>query len=127
MSNRAALEVVLATIALHLIAAPGAGTGPMMVAPAAARSANAPGRATDSSGTLAGVLLGQEDGQPVPYGTVLIIETDESQFTDADGHFRIGRIVPGKYTVRARQIGYAPTDTTVRIDSAPAVTTITYG
>ena len=89
MSNRAALEVVLATIALHLIAAPGAGTGPMMVAPAAARSANAPGRATDSSGTLAGVLLGQEDGQPVPYGTVLIIGTDESQFTDADGRFRL--------------------------------------
>ena len=60
---------------------------------------------------LAGVLLGRDDDQPIPYGTVTIIETGDARFTDADGHFRIGRIVPGTYTIRARQIGYAPTDT----------------
>jgi hypothetical protein len=79
---------------------------------------------TDSSGTLAGVLVGKEDGQPVPYGTVLIVETGEERFTSAGGAFRIAGLVPGTYTVRARQIGYAPKDTTVQIAPAPAVTTV---
>ncbi len=79
---------------------------------------------SDSSGTLAGVLAGKEDGQPVPYGTVLLVETGEERFTDAAGAFRLGSIVPGTYTVRARQIGYAPKDTTVEIAPGPAVTTV---
>jgi Carboxypeptidase regulatory-like domain len=84
----------------------------------------APATHIDSSGTLSGVLVGKEDGQPVPYGTVLLVETGEERFTDASGAFRLGGIVPGTYTVRARQIGYAPKDTTVQIAPAPAVTTV---
>jgi carboxypeptidase family protein len=84
----------------------------------------APFALIDSSGTLAGVLVGKEDGQPVPYGTVLIVETGEERFASASGAFRIAGLVPGTYTVRARQIGYAPKDTTVQIAPAPAVTTV---
>jgi hypothetical protein len=84
----------------------------------------APAIHADSSGTLAGVLVGKEDGQPVPYGTVLIVETGEERFTSDSGAFRITGLVPGAYTVRARQIGYAPKDTTVQIEPAPAVTTV---
>jgi len=83
-----------------------------------------PADSTDSSGTLTGVLIGKDDGQSIPYGTVLLVETGVERFTDASGSFRIAGLTPGTYTVRARQIGYAPTDTTVRIDSAPAVTTV---
>jgi hypothetical protein len=79
---------------------------------------------TDSSGTLAGALVGKDDGQPIPYGTVLIVETGQERFTSASGTFRLTGLIPGTYTVRARQIGYAPSDTTVQIAPAPAVTTV---
>lgn len=81
--------------------------------------------AADSSGMVAGVLVGRDDDQPVPYGTVSLVETGVARFTDAGGRFRVVRIAPGTYTLRARQIGYAPRDTTVRIEAAPAALTVT--
>jgi hypothetical protein len=95
-------------------------------APASAPAAPAPlAVRADTSGIFTGVLTGSDDGQPVPYGTVLIVETGEERFTDANGAFRLSGIVPGTYSVRARQIGYAPRDTTVAIAPAPAVTSVT--
>jgi len=74
---------------------------------------------------LTGVLIGRDHGEAVQYGTVLLVGTGEARFTDALGNFRITRLPPGAYTLRARQIGYAPVDTTVDVDPAPAVTTVT--
>lgn len=79
---------------------------------------------SDSSGTLTGALVGTEDGLPVPYGLVRLVETGAAQFADSAGHFRIAGLVPGTYTLRARQIGYSPRDTTVRINPAPAETKV---
>ncbi len=82
------------------------------------------GSTNDTSGTLTGTLVGRDDNQPVPYGTVLLVGMGDARFADADGHFRIARLAPGTYQLRARQIGYAPTDTTLLVDPGPAVTTI---
>jgi hypothetical protein len=122
------------TIALLVVGMPlqqalaATSSGPPLAAPTgggmAATPRTLPADSTDSSGTLTGVLIGKDDGQSIPYGTVLLVETGVERFTDASGSFRIAGLTPGTYTVRARQIGYAPTDTTVRIDSAPAVTTV---
>jgi hypothetical protein len=98
-------------------------TAPGLAGVPAPQTTTGPVRA-DSSGVLTGVLIGREDGQPVPYGTVLVVEASEERFTDASGAFRIGGIAPGRYTVRARQIGYAPRDTIVEIVPAPAVTSL---
>jgi len=103
------LAVLLTALDLAGVSTPQTTTGPVRA---------------DSSGVLTGVLTGRDDGQPVPYGTVLLVETGEERFTDASGAFRIGGIVPGRYTVRARQIGYAPRDTIVEIAPAPAVTSV---
>ena len=78
----------------------------------------------DSAGSVTGVLVGRDDGSPVPYGTVSIVQTGEARFTDAQGQFRLSGLVAGTYTVRARQIGYAPTDTTVRVDAATPTATL---
>jgi Carboxypeptidase regulatory-like domain len=80
---------------------------------------------TDSSGTLTGVLLGREDGGPIEYGTVFLVETGSARFSDAAGRFRMTRLVPGTYTLRARQIGYTPIDTTIQVAPAPTTTTVT--
>lgn len=80
---------------------------------------------TDSSGALTGALVSRENAQPVAYGTVTLVGTGVERFADTGGHFHLTRVVPGTYTIRARQLGYAPTDTTVQVGPAPAVTNVT--
>ena len=111
------LQIVLAATKLHAVVMPDGG-----VVLTTRNSQRSEGQ--DSSGTVTGVLVARDDGQPVQYGTVLVVETDQARFTDADGHFRITRLVPGTYTLRTRQIGYLPKDTTIRVDPAPVVTTV---
>ena len=99
----------------------------LLLVAASSAVAQQPGAAVgvDSSGTLKATVVGRQDGQPVPYGSVQLVETAETRFTDAGGQFRKSHLIPGRYTLRVRQIGYAPTDTTVQVDAAPAVTTVT--
>jgi hypothetical protein len=124
ISVGAALDTVLAHSGLHPIVMADGG----VVLTSASRSAAGDAQRNttgDSSGTLTGVLAGRDDGQPVQYGTVLLIETGVTRFTDAEGRFRLTRLSPGTYTVRARQIGYAPVNVTVHVESAPSVTAVT--
>lgn len=78
----------------------------------------------DSSAVLAGALTGVEDGQPIPYATVILTASGRASFADANGDFRIARLVPGTYAIRARQIGYSPLDTTVVIQPGPDETLV---
>jgi hypothetical protein len=87
--------------------------------------AQAVAQAGDSSGAVVGGLVGLGDAEAIPYGTVVLLQTNEARFTDGDGHFRMTRLAPGTYVIRARQIGYAPKDTTIRVDPGPAVTSVT--
>jgi len=83
-------------------------------------------KAGDSSAVLTGTLVDVEGDRPVPYGTVTLVGTDWAAFADANGGFRLAGFPAGTYIVRARQIGYAPTDTTIMIASAPAITTLSF-
>jgi CarboxypepD_reg-like domain len=65
----------------------------------------------ESSGVLAGTVTDARDGRSVPYATVLLLGTDVAEFADSGGGFRLTHLVPGSYTLRARQIGYFPKDT----------------
>ncbi len=79
----------------------------------------------DSSGVISGSLVDQDNGEAVPYATVALLGTDRSRFVNAYGHFRLARLTPRRYVVRARQIGYAPLDTTVDVGPAPAIAIVT--
>jgi hypothetical protein len=69
----------------------------------------------DSSGVVTGELVDGETGEPVSYGTVTLLGTEVARFADHDGHFRMARLPVQRYVVRARQIGYAPVDSTVAV------------
>ncbi len=94
--------------------------------PALWRAARWAGPTADSSAVLAGTLVDADADHPIPYGTVALLGTDWAAFADANGAFRLGGFPAGTYIVRARQIGYAPMDTTIVIAPAPAITTVTF-
>ena len=80
--------------------------------------------AGDSSGVLAGGLTGFDAGEPIAYATVDLVNVGRVSFADARGAFRLTRLVPGQYHLRARQIGYTPLDTVVQVDPGPGETTL---
>ena len=68
---------------------------------------------TNAIGMIGGTLTDAGDGQPMPYATVMLVGTERASFADAQGHFRFTRLPFNTYNLRARQIGYAPADTTI--------------
>jgi hypothetical protein len=72
----------------------------------------------DVQGGRGGVLLDQEDNQPVPYATVSLPEAWETRLTDSTGAWRINRIARGRYSLHVRRIGYTAKDTVVVIGAA---------
>lgn len=62
--------------------------------------------------SLAGRILGQDRkgavATPLPGATVYLKETQQGAAADADGHFRILNLCPGRYTVEYRFEGYTP-------------------
>jgi hypothetical protein len=79
----------------------------------------------DSSGRLVGRVVYQGQTIGVPFASVSLDPSGKARFADSSGAFAFNHLVPGTYKVRARQIGYHATDTTVVIRPAPAVTNIT--
>ena len=89
--------------------------------------------AGEPTATISGTVANSSDQQGLPYASVVIAEprsvgaaVDLSErFADSAGAFRISGLVPGIYVVRAREIGYAPIDTMITIESG--VTTLRLG
>lgn len=77
--------------------------------------------AKDVQGEQRGVLLDQEDNQPVPYATVSVPEVGETRLTDSSGAWRISGVATGGYNVHVRRIGYTPKDTVVVIGAETPV------
>ena len=63
---------------------------------------------------VSGVLVSTVDNQPVPYGTIAVGDDASGWFTDSAGRFTLAP-ADGTYRLRARQIGFAPLDTTVHM------------
>jgi len=83
----------------------------LLVAPAGSR-AQLPAAPT-GAGEIRGRLVGAVDGRPVTGGSVTVRRAADTAFAGgalprADGGFRVDGLVPGRYTVRVRALGYAP-------------------
>ena len=61
-------------------------------------------------------------GEPVPYAVVAMPPRFPQRFTDESGAFTFGRVPPGTYRLQARQVGYAPVDTTLVVAANQTVT-----
>ncbi len=103
--SRARLAGRLSLAALLLVAAAG---------PAAAQ------RPPGGRGVVRGVVTGM-DGEPVPYAVVALLPGYDQRFTDEAGRFAFQQVVPGTYSLLARQVGYKPGDTTLTVAAGAAV------
>ncbi len=84
------------------------------------RSATAPGE-------IRGRLVDSVDRHAIGAGTVTVVRAADAKLAgsalpDADGAFRIDGLVPGRYTVRVRSLGYAPLSrANVAVPATPAI------
>lgn len=67
------------------------------------------------SGGVAGQVSDSASGAPIVGATVMIEGTGQHVMTDAGGRYRVSRLKPGSYTLRARYIGYRPSSASVTI------------
>src|SRR4051794_14466810 len=68
-----------------------------------------------SSGVVAGTVVTQSGGVPVPSVTVLVDGTERGAVTDAGGRFRITGLSGASVNVTARRIGYRAETVAARV------------
>lgn len=77
---------------------------------------------------VTGTVLRQDSVTPAPYASVEVLDAGIRRFSNESGAFSF-RLEPGRYHLRARQIGFAPHDTTIEVVSggraAPIVIRLT--
>ncbi len=59
-----------------------------------------------SYGTIAGKVYDQESGQPLLGANIILQGTQRGAISDSDGRFLLTQIIPGKYILEVRYIGY---------------------
>ncbi len=70
-------------------------------------------------------ITAADDSQPLPYSTVTINPPGQSRFTSVDGRIMFGALATGTYRLSAREIGFAPADTTIDLaDGVPPSVTL---
>jgi hypothetical protein len=72
----------------------------------------APGRALAGIGEITGKLADSASGRAVTSGSVTVRRAGDSTFAGGalpkpDGSFRVDGLIPGRYTLRIRAIGFA--------------------
>ncbi|MEO5579165.1 MAG: carboxypeptidase regulatory-like domain-containing protein [Gemmatimonadaceae bacterium] len=102
MKFPAALAIIFLGVSGHDICAQGIPSVPI-------------GPTSASGATLAGTVVADGTGMPLPYSTVSIDQIGRERFTDQVGAFVYHGIPAGTYRIRVRQLGYTPLDTTIRI------------
>lgn len=73
---------------------------------------------------LRGVVLRQDSVTPAPYASVEVVDGGVRRFSNESGEFSF-KLAPGRYRLRARQIGFAPHDTVVDLSLSTPVTQVT--
>jgi len=58
------------------------------------------------TGTLRGVVSDQQNGDPLPGASVVLVGTYKAVITDFDGRYTIKDIKPGDYSVKIQTMGY---------------------
>ncbi len=61
-----------------------------------------------TTGKIAGKVIDEQSGEPLPGANVIVVGTNYGAAADADGEYFILNLPPGRYDVEARMIGYAP-------------------
>ncbi len=72
-----------------------------------------------TTGKIVGTVKDASNGQPLPGVNIVLEGTQMGAATDAKGYFSIINVPPGRYTLKARMIGYTTTRVTgvrVRVD-----------
>ncbi len=65
--------------------------------------------------TIAGTIVAEGTGRPIPYSTVRLEPVGRERFTDKEGAFVYYAVAPGKYKLHVRQVGYLPEDTMLMV------------
>ncbi|AMR29252.1 hypothetical protein A0257_20570 [Hymenobacter psoromatis] len=96
----------------------------------ALRSVNSPRQANPADTVRTGGLTGRLqslDGKPLEYANVLLLRAADSvlvkaTLSDAEGQFTLANVLPGRYRVRAQQLGYRDgRSAVVRVAGGPAL------
>ncbi|MCC5921682.1 MAG: TonB-dependent receptor [Cyclobacteriaceae bacterium] len=66
--------------------------------------------------TISGVVK-DKTGSPLPFTSVLVVETKEGTVTDTDGEFSLSNLSEGEYTLRFTQVGHVPQNVKVNLVS----------
>ncbi len=69
----------------------------------------------NQANTIYGHIVEQGSSEPVPYATILVLETGQGLSADENGQFEFADLRPGDYTLRAQSVGYKTTETRVAI------------
>ncbi len=78
--------------------------------------------AWDGEGAIAGRVTDKRTGSGLVGATVTVDGIRQSAVTGSDGRYRLAKVAPGTYTVRARYIGYAPGMASVAVGADQDVT-----
>jgi len=70
----------------------------------------------ESSGTLKGIVVDVEDGEPISYAYIHLEQINRSTTTDRDGLFELRNIPTGTYDVSIHRIGYSSLTRRIEID-----------
>lgn len=69
----------------------------------------------NQANTIYGHIVEQGSDEPVPYATILVLETGQGLSADENGLFEFADLRPGDYTLRAQSVGYKTIETRVTI------------
>jgi hypothetical protein len=91
------------------------------IAPMACAIALLPCSVVAQSATIAGQVVVKGSDISVGYAVVGLMPGGREQFSDGDGRFSLRLSPPGRVTLSARRIGYAPLDTTFDVGAGDSI------
>lgn len=80
-----------------------------------------PSAHAQSRGAIIGRVTDAIDGEPLPGANVVVEDAASGAATDADGDYRLSRLLPGTYTLRVSYIGYEVQTITVDLTAGATV------
>ncbi|AYA36658.1 TonB-dependent receptor [Hymenobacter oligotrophus] len=80
-------------------------------------------QAQQAPGSVAGTLLDKANNQPLPFANVVLLRAQDSTLvtgtaTTETGRFKLEKVAPGTYALRATVLGYQPLRRTVTVGAA---------
>ncbi|RPH90378.1 MAG: carboxypeptidase-like regulatory domain-containing protein, partial [Calditrichaeota bacterium] len=79
-----------------------------------------------TTGKIAGKVIDQTTGEPLPGANILIVGTNFGAAADAEGNYFIINLPPGRYNVQARMMGYGTVETQNIYIRTNATTTVDF-